>query len=157
MQCLLDGKSIIMEGMHLDPGLYLYEFARYSQAHLSERLSKRRSLRSPDLKSSVSEEQHAALRDSPSEDAAAALSGRDCSGDPFRQEQKPVPRSTSLRLAKVWCMSCKMLMCPMRCLFKKAAQHCADACFAAASSRSSRLSSSSCVLAMWAPGQNNLA
>ena len=31
VQCLTDGKSIIMEGMHLDPGLYLYEFARYSR------------------------------------------------------------------------------------------------------------------------------
>lgn len=26
-----DGKSIVMEGMHLDPGLYLYEFGRHSQ------------------------------------------------------------------------------------------------------------------------------
>ena len=87
MQCLLDGKSIIMEGMHLDPGLYLYEFARYSQAHLSERLSRRKSLRSPDLKSSTPEEQHAAHRASPPQDAAAL--SRDRSEDTFRQEQQP--------------------------------------------------------------------
>ena len=49
MQCIVDGKSIIMEGMHLDPGLYLYEFARYSQAHLSEKLSQRRPLKARDL------------------------------------------------------------------------------------------------------------
>ena len=88
MQCLLDGKSIIMEGMHLDPGLYLYEFARYSQAHLSERLSRRRSLRSPNLKSSTPEEQQAAPRASPSQDAAAPLSGSDRSEDTSRQVQK---------------------------------------------------------------------
>ena len=35
-QCIRDGKSIIMEGLHLDPGLYLYEFGRYGQAHLLE-------------------------------------------------------------------------------------------------------------------------
>lgn len=34
LQCISDGKSIIMEGMHLDPSLYLYEFARSGQAHL---------------------------------------------------------------------------------------------------------------------------
>lgn len=34
MQCIADGKSIIMEGMHLDPSLYMYEFARFGQAHL---------------------------------------------------------------------------------------------------------------------------
>lgn len=28
-----DGKSIVMEGVHLDPGLYLYEFGRHSPAH----------------------------------------------------------------------------------------------------------------------------
>lgn len=28
-----DGKSIVMEGLHLDPGLYLYEFGRHSPAH----------------------------------------------------------------------------------------------------------------------------
>ncbi|EIE20940.1 hypothetical protein COCSUDRAFT_54287 [Coccomyxa subellipsoidea C-169] len=33
-KCISDGKSIIMEGMHLDPSLYLYEFARFGQAHL---------------------------------------------------------------------------------------------------------------------------
>ncbi|BDA48634.1 probable 2-phosphoglycerate kinase at N-terminal half [Coccomyxa sp. Obi] len=33
-KCIGDGKSIIMEGMHLDPSLYLYEFARFGQAHL---------------------------------------------------------------------------------------------------------------------------
>ncbi|KAK9909774.1 hypothetical protein WJX75_007283 [Coccomyxa subellipsoidea] len=33
-KCISDGKSIIMEGMHLDPSLYLYEFARSGQAHL---------------------------------------------------------------------------------------------------------------------------
>ena len=49
-QCIVDGKSIIIEGMHLDPGLYLYEFARYSQAHLTEKLSRRRSLKYPELK-----------------------------------------------------------------------------------------------------------
>ena len=32
-QCMSDGKSIVMEGVHLDPGLYLYEFGRHSPAH----------------------------------------------------------------------------------------------------------------------------
>ncbi|KAK9831529.1 hypothetical protein WJX81_006265 [Elliptochloris bilobata] len=36
-KCIRDGKSIIMEGLHLDPGLYLHEFGRYGQAHLLER------------------------------------------------------------------------------------------------------------------------
>ena len=54
-QCLTDGKSIIMEGMHLDPGLYLYEFARYSQAHLTAKLSERKSLRSHEPKAASSE------------------------------------------------------------------------------------------------------
>ncbi|KAK9863060.1 hypothetical protein WJX84_002161 [Apatococcus fuscideae] len=29
-----DGKPIIIEGLHLDPGLYLYEFGKYGVAHL---------------------------------------------------------------------------------------------------------------------------
>ena len=78
-----------MEGMHLDPGLYLYEFARYSQAHLSERLSRRKSLRSPELQTSAPEDQHAAHRASPPQDAATPSSVRDCSEDAFRQELKP--------------------------------------------------------------------
>ena len=28
MQCTKDGKSFIMEGLHLEPGMYLYEFGR---------------------------------------------------------------------------------------------------------------------------------
>jgi hypothetical protein len=36
MQCIADGKSIIIEGMHLDPGLYLYEFGHHGQAHLRD-------------------------------------------------------------------------------------------------------------------------
>ena len=101
MQCLLDGKSIIIEGMHLDPGLYLYEFAHYSQAHLSERLSRRRSIRGPALKSSISEEQHAAPRASPTQDAAAPPSGTDRSEDTSRQELKP-----DLRLVSWWLLVC---------------------------------------------------
>ena len=58
VQCILDGKSIIMEGMHLDPGLYLYEFARYSQAHLSEKLSQRNSLRARNLQLAQPSGQH---------------------------------------------------------------------------------------------------
>ena len=58
MQCIVDGKSIIMEGMHLDPGLYLYEFARYSQAHLSEKLSQRRSLKARDLQLAQPSNEH---------------------------------------------------------------------------------------------------
>ena len=42
-----------MEGMHLDPGLYLYEFARYSQAHLNPKLSRQRSLRGQEAKSLI--------------------------------------------------------------------------------------------------------
>ena len=99
MQCLLDGKSIIMEGMHLDPGLYLYEFARYSQAHLSERLSRRKSLRSTELRSSAPEEQHAAHTASPPQDAAAR--SRDRSEDTFRQEQNLCSISVSLWLTKM--------------------------------------------------------
>ena len=72
MQCLTDGKSIIMEGMHLDPGLYLYEFARYSQAHLTEKLRRRKSLRSPEPKP-VSPEQDVAARSMPSQTAPAGL------------------------------------------------------------------------------------
>lgn len=63
VQCLTDGKSIIMEGMHLDPGLYLYEFARYSQAHL--KLSRRKSLTGQQPKP-VSLEQGTAARSMPS-------------------------------------------------------------------------------------------
>jgi hypothetical protein len=37
MQCIVDGKSIIIEGMHLDPGLYLYEFGHHGQAHLRDK------------------------------------------------------------------------------------------------------------------------
>jgi hypothetical protein len=29
LQCIRDGKSIIVEGLHLDPGLYLSEFQQY--------------------------------------------------------------------------------------------------------------------------------
>ena len=90
-----------MEGMHLDPGLYLYEFARYSQAHLSERLSRRKSLKGPKLKSSTPEEQHAAQRASPPKDAATPPSVRDCSEDTFRQEQKPNLIFVSWWLTKV--------------------------------------------------------
>ena len=70
VQCLTDGKSIIMEGMHLDPGLYLYEFARYSQAHLTERMRGRKSLRNQEP-GSVSPEQGVAARCMPSGTAAA--------------------------------------------------------------------------------------
>lgn len=73
MQCIVDGKSVIMEGMHLDPGLYLYEFARYSQAHLSERLSRRRSLKMTDWRAaSAPQEESAAAQELPSQAAAAA-------------------------------------------------------------------------------------
>lgn len=58
MQCIVDGKSIIMEGMHLDPGLYLYEFARYSQAHLSEKLSQRMPLKARDLQLAQPSNEH---------------------------------------------------------------------------------------------------
>ena len=34
MQSIRDGKPIIIEGLHLDPGLYLYEFGKYGVAHL---------------------------------------------------------------------------------------------------------------------------
>lgn len=34
MQAVKDGKSIIIEGMHIDPGLYLYEFAHCGLQHL---------------------------------------------------------------------------------------------------------------------------
>lgn len=34
MQTIRDGKSIIIEGLHLDPGLYLYEFGKYGIRHL---------------------------------------------------------------------------------------------------------------------------
>lgn len=34
VQTIRDGKSIIIEGLHLDPGLYLYEFGKYGIRHL---------------------------------------------------------------------------------------------------------------------------
>ena len=34
LQTIRDGKSVIIEGMHIDPGLYLYEFGRYGLHHL---------------------------------------------------------------------------------------------------------------------------
>ena len=34
MQAVRDGKSVIIEGMHNDPGLYLYEFAHCGLQHL---------------------------------------------------------------------------------------------------------------------------
>ena len=34
MQAVKDGKSVIIEGMHNDPGLYLYEFAHCGLQHL---------------------------------------------------------------------------------------------------------------------------
>ena len=37
MQTIRDGKSIIIEGLHLDPGLYLYEFGKYGISHLHTR------------------------------------------------------------------------------------------------------------------------
>lgn len=37
MQTIRDGKSIIIEGLHLDPGLYLYEFGKYGIRHLHSR------------------------------------------------------------------------------------------------------------------------
>ena len=37
MQTIRDGKSIIIEGLHLDPGLYLYEFGKYGIRHLHTR------------------------------------------------------------------------------------------------------------------------
>lgn len=37
MQTIRDGKSIIIEGLHLDPGLYLYEFGKYGIGHLHTR------------------------------------------------------------------------------------------------------------------------
>lgn len=36
-QTIRDGKSIIIEGLHLDPGLYLYEFGKYGIRHLHTR------------------------------------------------------------------------------------------------------------------------
>lgn len=33
-----DGKSMIVEGSHLDPGLFLYEFGRYGVHHMQQRL-----------------------------------------------------------------------------------------------------------------------
>lgn len=35
LQTVKDGKSIIIEGFHLDPGLYLYEFGKYGVGHLT--------------------------------------------------------------------------------------------------------------------------
>ena len=37
LQTIRDGKSIIIEGMHLDPGLYLDEFGKYGIRHLHSR------------------------------------------------------------------------------------------------------------------------
>ena len=37
LQTIRDGKSIIIEGLHLDPGLYLYEFGKYGIRHLHSR------------------------------------------------------------------------------------------------------------------------
>ena len=37
MQTIRDGKSIIIEGLHLDPGLYLHEFGKYGIRHLHTR------------------------------------------------------------------------------------------------------------------------
>lgn len=37
VKTIRDGKSIIIEGLHLDPGLYLYEFGRYGIRHLHTR------------------------------------------------------------------------------------------------------------------------
>ena len=37
VQTIRDGKSIIIEGLHLDPGLYLYEFGKYGIRHLHTR------------------------------------------------------------------------------------------------------------------------
>ena len=37
MQTIRDGKSIIIEGLHLDPGLYLEEFGKYGIRHLHTR------------------------------------------------------------------------------------------------------------------------
>ena len=33
VQCMRDGKSMIMEGVHLDPGLYMAEFGKYGLIH----------------------------------------------------------------------------------------------------------------------------
>ena len=35
LQTVKDGKSILIEGFHLDPGLYLYEFGKYGVGHLT--------------------------------------------------------------------------------------------------------------------------
>lgn len=82
VQCLTDGKSIIMEGMHLDPGLYLYEFARYSQAHLTAKLSERKSLRSHEP-GPASSEHGMAARSNPSR-AAGVEAGDVRSQDDLR-------------------------------------------------------------------------
>ncbi|KAL0041761.1 hypothetical protein WJX79_003730 [Trebouxia sp. C0005] len=37
VKTIRDGKSIIIEGLHLDPGLYLYEFGKYGIRHLHTR------------------------------------------------------------------------------------------------------------------------
>lgn len=37
LQTIRDGKSIIIEGLHLDPGLYLHEFGKYGISHLHTR------------------------------------------------------------------------------------------------------------------------
>lgn len=37
VQTIRDGKSIIIEGLHLDPGLYLHEFGKYGISHLHTR------------------------------------------------------------------------------------------------------------------------
>lgn len=37
MQTVRDGKSIIIEGLHLDPGLYLHEFGKDGIRHLHSR------------------------------------------------------------------------------------------------------------------------
>lgn len=38
LKCMRDGKSMIVEGSHLDPGLFLYEFGRYGVHHMQQRL-----------------------------------------------------------------------------------------------------------------------
>ncbi|KAK9815940.1 hypothetical protein WJX72_012313 [[Myrmecia] bisecta] len=39
IKAIRDGKSIIIEGLHLDPGLYLYEFGRYGLMHLMDKIA----------------------------------------------------------------------------------------------------------------------
>lgn len=104
-----DGKSIIIEGFHLDPGLYLYEFGKYGVGHLTGSsdfeglagsptpLSKQVS--SADLQQPAQASQARAPSSPPAQpaDGGPAPCGADPAGAP--QEQCPSERANAAEAA----------------------------------------------------------